>query len=417
VTFWKRALQVLGLRKDDDWIYASGEHLVFRDVGKAKALPQEPPQAGPKHRGICEQCSGPLRKVVFTTAGAGAQAEVWREYPLAVDGWVCSACGWAAAPRCISPEESIEYGRRGAEHATAGEFDDAEFWFRRIIASWPGYHAGYADLGQLMSVRAEAASDRDAREHYRSEALRWFERAVEADPECSLPGVRLPYARILAVTGGDAKATKLLESIAGMSEAPEALLAEANALLASIQDGDALFSRATETMGETLFEPPQVGMSAGALSAMERGRGLLAEAARRKADFPTLFMLGKAEQRLQNWEAARAAFHAAHELDPDQVDGCRELCHVYLELGLGDRALPLARRAVELRPDDSGLQCNLAVALLLAGDIDAARATSSAALTRDPSDAVCQLVRQVIDDVDAGLRPRPRTLAQLEGRE
>jgi tetratricopeptide (TPR) repeat protein len=369
VSFWKRTLQALGLRKDDDWIAVSGDHLVFRDVERARTIPQEAAQAGPKHLGICERCASPLRKVVFTTAGGGAQAEIWRAYPLAVDGWVCTACGWSAAPRFITPEESVGYARRGAEHAANGELDDAEFWFRRILGSWPGYHAGYADLGQVTSARADAASDFADKERYRREASRWLERAIELDPECTIAGIRPPFARILAMTGDEPRAIELLESVLARNEVAEAVRSAASALLADIRSGKALFGRATELMGSAILEPPAKPLSAAARAAIERGRTMLAEAAERDATFPTLFFLGKSELRLQNWQAACAALQRACEVDPSEVDGWRELTWAYLEQGKAADALPLARRASELKPEDSGLQCNLAVVLLLNGEV------------------------------------------------
>ena len=405
----------LGLRKDD-WVSVAGDRLIIREVSKARTFPQEPKQAGPTHMSFCDLCRGPLRKVVITTAGNGPQAEVWRVYPLAVDGWACPLCGWLAMPRFITPEESAAYGRRGAEYAAKGEFDEAEFWFRRIIGSWSGYPAAYADLGQLMSARADAASDLDDRERYRREALGWFERAIEADPGCSFPGIRTPFARLLAVTGDEEKATELLKAVLSKNEVPEEVRSEACALLDDIRDGKALFTQATETMKGTLYEPPSEPLSPAARSAMERGRTLLVEAASRKADFPTLFFLGKSEMRLRNWEAARTAFQEALKIDPDQADGCRELAWVYLELERTAEALPLSRHALELRPGDLGLQCNLAVVLLLTGDVQTARAATEAALALDPKDPIPKHLLRVIDDVGTGQRQCPRSLAQLEGR-
>ena len=416
VSFWKRTLQALGFGKADDGMYVSGDHLVFRDVSKAKALPQEPAQAGPQHMGICERCRAPLQKVVFTTAGSGQQAEVWKEYPLAMDGWSCNACGWSLAPRFITSEEAVEYARRGAEHRVAGEFDDAEFWVRRIIGSWPGYPAAYADLGHVIFARARASGDAEDRARYYHEAVRWLGRAIEADTVCTLPSVRVSFARSLAFSGDEARATDVLRSLLSMSEVPEKERSDADALLTEIKGGDALFVRATEYLGTTVFEPPAKPLPYAARSAVERGRALLEEAASRKTTFAALFLLGMAERRLQNLEAARAALEAALELEPNDPDGCRELSLTYLQLKRPAQALPLARRVVELQPGDAGLKCNLAIVLLLAGDVEAARAAATSALMLEPGNSITQHILQVIDDVDAGNRPRPRTLAELEGR-
>jgi len=415
VSFWTRTLQTLGLRKDDNCISVSGDHVVFRDVRRAKTLPQEPAQAGPRHMGICDHCRSPVRQVVFTTAGDGAQAAIWQAYPLAADGWLCPACGWWGAPRFITPEEVTEYGRRAVEHAANGQFDDAEFWLRRILGSWPGYHAAYADLGQLMAVRANATSDLQERERHGREAMRWCERAIEADPDWSIPGVRVRCARILAARGEEERATELLKLVLSRNELPHDVRSEASALLADIQEGMSLFTRATEILGDVVFESPSDPLSPAERTAMERGRALLVQAAKRKATFRTLFFLGKSELRLRNWEAARATLEEALKIDPDQADGCRELAWAYLELERAAEALPLAGRAVQLRPDDPTLQCNLALVLLLTGDIRAARTAADAAIVLDPRDPITKHLLRVIDDVATGQRNCPRSLGELEG--
>src|SRR5689334_2808652 len=138
MSFWARVKEALGGKPAIDDVAFEGDRVVLRNLERARAFPQEPSASGRKAMGICEQCSGTLQLVVFTTAGGGEQLKVWRAYPLAIDGWRCRACGWSALPRYISVEESLEFGRRGSEQAQAGNFDDAEFWFRRILGSWPG---------------------------------------------------------------------------------------------------------------------------------------------------------------------------------------------------------------------------------------------------------------------------------------
>jgi hypothetical protein len=58
-------------------------------------------------------------------------------------------------------------------------------------------------------------------------------------------------------------------------------------------------------------------------------------------------------------------------------------------------------------PDDVGLQSNLALALLIAGDVDEALVVGQAALAREPSDAVTRALVGLIDRVKAGTAPRP----------
>ena len=417
MSIWNRVLAAIGVRKTTGEVEIEGDRVVLRDLRRAKAFPQEPESPGRKEMAACERCGKRLRQVVFTTAGSGDQIEVWRQYPLAVDGWLCVACGWSVMPRFISPEESVEYGRTGAEHAKSGQLDDAEFWFRRILGSWPGYPAGYADLGQISTARAETASAPEERARYRSEAEGWFRRAVQADAEHGIAGVRVALARALALNDKEQEAIEVLDELLGAPAVSEPERAEAERVLADLRAGKALFSRATELAGDHVLEPPAKPLSATARRSLERARALARQAAERETSFATSWFLGKLELRLGNMDAALTALQQAHALNPDQPDGCRELASVYLELDRAQDALPLARRAAELRPGDAGLDCNLAIILLLTGDVDGARAQAAAALSRDPGDAITGGVLNLIDDVRAGRRPRPRSLAEAEGRK
>lgn len=389
---------------------------MLRDLERARALPQEPTQPGPTEMRSCEECSGPLRQVVFTTAGSGEQMAVWRAYPLAIDGWLCRSCGRFAAPRRISAEESVEFGRNGAAHARIGNLDDAEFWFRRILGSWPGYRAAYADLAQVQLSRGESSGHLPERLRYRQEALKLFRKAIAASNEQPLGVIRLPFARALALSGEEDDALDQLEALDKDAAIDEAIRREGRALVQDIRDGKALFSRGTELVKGLALEPPAKRLTPERRELLEQGRALLREADGRKAAFPSAWFLGKVELRLGNFEAAASAFERACALNPQQPDGQRELCSAYLELGRTRDALPVAQRAVELRPDDPTLRCNLAVVLLLISDLDGARREVSAAGAADPKDPVTRNVAKVIEDVAAGRRKRPSTLAELEGR-
>jgi tetratricopeptide (TPR) repeat protein len=390
---------------------------VIQELKRAKFIPQEPEKEGPKEIKQCEKCGRSLRKVVFTTLGSEKQLEVWQKYPLAVDGWICQSCGWAAFPRLISVEESVEYGRKGAEHASSGQLDEAEFWFRRLLASWPGYPAGMADLGSVTIKRADASSNLEAKTQYRLEALIWFRRAVESDPDCHIPKIRIHFARTLALTGNEREALDVLEDILANEAFSVDIHNEAELLAEDIRDGRALFTRATELIRDHVLEPPSTPLTAVDRSYLEQGRELLDQAVKRKDSFASSFFLGKVAFRLGDLDAALEALLHAHEIDPEDPDGCRELGWVYLELERANDALPIIRHAVELRPDDAGLHGNLALVLLLTGNVGDARSEAATALTKDPNDTINQGLVKLIDDIVAGRRQRPRSLVEVEGRK
>jgi tetratricopeptide (TPR) repeat protein len=390
---------------------------VLGDLARAKAIPQEAIAGGRSEQSTCERCGKGVRRVIFTIAGAGDQIEVWRQYPLAVDGWVCPNCGWAAMPRFISMEESVEFGRIAAEHARKGQFDDAEFWFRRIIGSWHGYAAGYADLGQLSIARSEASKDVEDKRRYRREAEAWLRRAAVADPDRRLAAARLPLARMIALGGNEHEALEVLASMLADPALDATLRDEAEQLDQNIRSGKALFTRATEIAQAVALDAVEAPIDKKMRENLEEGRALLREANEREATFATSWFLGKVELRLGDREAALAAFRRAHAIQPDQPDGCRELCHAYLELDRAVDALPIARRALDLRPADAGLRSNVALVLLLAGDVEQARQEVSAALAADPEDQVTRGLARMIEDVVAGRRARPRSIAEAEGRK
>jgi Flp pilus assembly protein TadD len=329
---------------------------------------------------------------------------------------MCEFCGWSAVPRFISPEESVQFGREAAASTSKREFDDAEFWLRRIIGSWPGYPAGYADLGQLSFARSEAADTLAARRRYRSDAEVWLRRAVDADPDQRFPGVRVPFARILALNGDERKALDVLERLFAEPALPEPVRSDAERLVTDLRDGKLLFYLAGELAGTLAFDQPPKRLSAEDRRSLQQARVLLRQAGEKKDAFATSMFLGKVEMRLGDMAAARATLEHAHGIDPHHADGCRELASVYLELDRPHDALPAGRRAVELRPEDMTLRSNLALILLLVGAIADARAEAAFALSRDPSDAITRNLIRLIDDVLAGRRERPRTIAEAEGR-
>jgi tetratricopeptide (TPR) repeat protein len=214
-SLWNRVQAAVGFPKTVDNVAVEDDRIVLRDLKTAKQFPLEPKESGRPEMDACEKCSGRLRKVVFTTAGKGDQIEIWKQYPLVIDGWVCVACGWAAAPRFISTDESVEFANQGVAHAQQEQFDDAEFWFRRILSSWPGYFAGYADLGLVLYQRSKVETDIQSKLNYRSEAEELYRRAMQADTESkSLVKVSGLFAHILALNGKESEALELLDRLA-----------------------------------------------------------------------------------------------------------------------------------------------------------------------------------------------------------
>jgi hypothetical protein len=64
----------------------------------------------------CDQCGKPLAELFITTGGERGDPELWRDHPVAVDGWACVACGVFSYPRRISPSRITQLATEGVEH-------------------------------------------------------------------------------------------------------------------------------------------------------------------------------------------------------------------------------------------------------------------------------------------------------------
>jgi tetratricopeptide (TPR) repeat protein len=130
--------------------------------------------------------------------------------------------------------------------------------------------------------------------------------------------------------------------------------------------------------------------------------------------WPAHWMIGKGYQALDDHQGAYEAFRRAARLCQDIADVPRELCLECLQVGQFAEAVDAARRAVRIERSNPGLQANLALALLLAGDVDAALDQAGQAAARDPQDEINRNLLAVIREVKGGRRPQPRTLAEVE---
>lgn len=130
-------------------------------------------------------------------------------------------------------------------------------------------------------------------------------------------------------------------------------------------------------------------------------------------DWPSMFFIGKIQQRLQDQNSAYQWFVLAHEIKPTQPDVAREASLAALDISLIDEAIELCRRAVASSPSDSGLVCNLALAYCLAGrDVDAEKCVVEAS-SRDPADEITSTVLLFIRDIASGKRNRPKRLCDV----
>jgi tetratricopeptide (TPR) repeat protein len=123
---------------------------------------------------------------------------------------------------------------------------------------------------------------------------------------------------------------------------------------------------------------------------------------------------GKGHIALGNTAAAYESFKRAFALEQNDQAIPRELAGACLELGKFAEGVQVAERAVAIQPDNHELLGNLAVAQLLAGNLDAAQKTIHAANRINSGDQINQFLLRVIQDVVAGRRPPPKSTKELQ---
>lgn len=125
------------------------------------------------------------------------------------------------------------------------------------------------------------------------------------------------------------------------------------------------------------------------------------------------WLAGKAAQGQGDHERAYQFFTRSFGLQRDNPDVARELTIAALETTRAGEAIEVAEHAVTLAPADAGLQANLALARLCAGDLAGAEAAIAAAIAGDPRDDISRTIERVIGEVKRGERKPPRTPADV----
>jgi tetratricopeptide (TPR) repeat protein len=135
------------------------------------------------------------------------------------------------------------------------------------------------------------------------------------------------------------------------------------------------------------------------------------------SNWSALWIRGKAFQSLGEHRDAVESFRAAYRLNPDHPDVARELAVELLETQRFREAATIAREISNRSPQDAGLIANLALALLMSGELPAAREAIADALELDPNDPISKALAKRIDDVANGSRPQPKSLEELQRQE
>lgn len=131
------------------------------------------------------------------------------------------------------------------------------------------------------------------------------------------------------------------------------------------------------------------------------------------ANWCAVYMQGKIYQRAGEHGRALDRFGHAHTLAPRwsiAAEATIEAIHV----GDAKAAVHFANAAIVAAPRDPALYVNLALALLVGGDVKAAACAIADAVRRAPRDVRARRVRSIVMDVARGKRPIPRRRSDLD---
>ncbi|WP_372896672.1 tetratricopeptide repeat protein [Stieleria sp.] len=179
-----------------------------------------------------------------------------------------------------------------------------------------------------------------------------------------------------------------------------------------------LFRKSADVVLGNMRHPGQPPPSEDVQQAIREAIGRLQRLVSQRDDaWRVWFLLGKAWHAVDRIPRAIQALERALEVvDEPQTIIYKELAGVLLADGDTERACQTGEKAVALAPDDVELLGNLSIAYLLDGRVEIARKTLEHALTICCDDTTNQFVMEKITAVLEGRLPRPRTLAELEGR-
>lgn len=397
--------------------------VTLRDRDAALNFPVQTPlhTRGPtREEGARCSCGGLRDEVLVTTGGPTGNPELWREHPLALDGFRCRACDQLAVPRFLAPDEVTALLRAGGEAIAAGRGDEAELAFRRVCTSWPAYAPGRYNLGLLYRQRADAEEDDQDRPLVRARLLD----IAESHLRDALRGHGMPVAmiageiaQVLLRREAEGAALEVLTEAAARDDLDaddRSSLAELNLY---VQKRGDLYQRGADavTPHMHIHDRRHSPLDARARRNLERGIDMLTRHARvNPVSWQASWIAGKGYQALERRDDAVREFARAFAIKPDHPDVGREYALAALQAERLDLALTAATAACTAQPDDAGLLANLALVHFIAGRLAEARTTIERALAMTPDDPITRTLAARIDDVHHGRRPQPRTLDELE---
>ena len=128
----------------------------------------------------------------------------------------------------------------------------------------------------------------------------------------------------------------------------------------------------------------------------------------------SMWILGKTVQRLGDERAAFDWFVKAWDQTPRNIDVAREAALSAMHLGLARHAIEYCEEALKLEPNDPGMICNLALALIHDGKPSEALVKAKVAVDGNPNDTVSVNVMRLAQHLVQTMTPSPRNSAEIQ---
>lgn len=128
----------------------------------------------------------------------------------------------------------------------------------------------------------------------------------------------------------------------------------------------------------------------------------------------SMWILGKTVQRLGDERAAFDWFVKAWDQTPRNIDVAREAALSAMHLGLARHAIEYCEEALKLEPNDSGMICNLALAMIHDGKPSEALAKAKVAVDGNPKDIVSVNVMKLAQHLVETKATCPRNSAEIQ---
>ncbi len=391
--------------------------IVIQDRDWAFQFPIQLPvktSLGKLHMDKCD-CGGNKQKIFLTTGGPMANIDLWKEHPLAMDGWMCKRCNELSFPRILTGDEVFFLMKEGARHANEGRFNEAELNFRRVANSWVLWAPARTRLAITYYQRARAEmvgeSHPMAVKKLYEIAESQLRMALEGE-EVELKGTVWYLVKTLLEQDAEHSALCVIDKVAAL----DSLSDDERSWLGELRE----FACSRAYIFERGFELIEPYIARASMDSIED------EAERKKilygidelrryrrlnsGDWQSLWLIGIACRALGDLSNETEAFRGAYEIESNRREILHEYSFALLKANDYDKAEILIRRACDIEPSNVESIANLAVVLLLQNRIDDAEEAAMRSLEIDSHDSVSSYVIKAIRKIRDGART-PRSFA------